>query len=767
MARQRKRFGHISRTALGIVLAAAAVGFFAPTAVASPESDATDAINAAWDAAGGDGSTLGPRDGGVYPVGEGYAQNFAGGAIFYSPATGAKIMHGAILDKYRDLGGPADSDLGFPDIDEGPGRISPESRNSTFNAGDKPVIFWTPETGAWVVRGAINAAWDRLGGSAGVLGVPVADETYSGDVVSQRFTGGAITYDMRAKTFTTEPPDLVAQLEGLEIPYDAASAIAAAWRANGGATGALGVKAGQQYAIGDDGAGQDFAGGKVFFTPETGAYAVTGDILTKYESVGGPTGDFGFPVGSETDGGVPDSRVQVFSASDNPTVFWTKDHGAVIVRGAMKAAWDKLGGATGALGVPVKDQNTEGAVVTQEFSGGTLSWNSQDNTFTSDPANLAQSLEGLEVPEAPIPSAPPEAPATEDDGGFTWQNWWLWWIIPLALLLLGSLYAAWFAVNRRRSAAHADYDEDDPGYEKPAFDTSAYDKPAYDKPGYDTDYEKAYEADYEKRFSPAGDEAEGWSPRQEYGDHDHDHEDEHEGYLPPSPSWGGEPERTSSYDDEGLFTHRGAHEAEDGGDADEDDFDADTAPTRVLPAVDDSTQAFGRHAAKDADEPATWTAPPEDDDYLPGPGSLFAPVYGAAPPPARSLTGYDPRYDEYGSAGYESPERTPADDMAYDAVIEEAEADDLADDAADGHWDEASAVEAVDDAPEQAESTPPPAIHLPLDDPYTAPEGYPVKGSMRTGRYYVPGAPGYDEIAAEIWFTGPETAEANGFSRAD
>ena len=166
-----------------------------PVARATPETDAGDAIDQAWEAAGGDASPLGASDGGVYAAGNGFGQNFAGGAIFFSPDTGAKVMYGAILDKYRGLGGPADSDLGFPNIDEGPGRISPASRNTTFSAADNPVIFWTPDTGAWVVRGPINAAWDRLGGSAGALGAPIADETYDGDVVTQKFTGGQMSFD--------------------------------------------------------------------------------------------------------------------------------------------------------------------------------------------------------------------------------------------------------------------------------------------------------------------------------------------------------------------------------------------------------------------------------------------------------------------------------------------------------------------------------------------------------------------------------------------
>src|SRR4029077_11702485 len=175
----------VGRTALGRVaiglLAVAALGLLSPVAKATPEDDADAAITAAWQAAGGDTGSLGPKDGGVYPAGDGFGQNFPGGKIFFTPATGAHIMTGAILDKYMSLGGPADGDLGFPTIDEGDGR-APGSRNTTFSAADHPVIFSTPDTRARVVRGPINAAWDKLGGSAGQLGVPTDDETYRGNL---------------------------------------------------------------------------------------------------------------------------------------------------------------------------------------------------------------------------------------------------------------------------------------------------------------------------------------------------------------------------------------------------------------------------------------------------------------------------------------------------------------------------------------------------------------------------------------------------------
>lgn len=434
-------------TAIGrisaVLLTAAVALVSAIPATADPASDAGDAIGRAYDASGGATGPLGPSDGGVYPIGVGFGQNFAGGKIFFTPDTGAHIMGGAILEKYESLGGPADGDLGFPTIDEGPGRISPDSRNTTFSAADKPVIFWTPDTGAHVVRGAINAAWDKLGGSAGPLGVPTEDEVFTGDVVSQKFTAGQLSWNRSTKEFTTVPPELAAQLAGLAIPEDATSAINAARRAAGGALGPLGAKQGDQYTIGKDGAGQDFVGGKIFYSPATGANVVTGQVLKKYESVGGPEGDLGFPTSNEADGGLKTgSRVSTFSAKDQPVIFWTPDYGAFIVRGAMNAAWQKLGGPTGSLGPPVADQTENGNLVTQRFTGGEISWDKATDKFTTQPANLASSLSGLTIPGYEPPEATSAAaPSTEGRNWFTPSWWWLLAGVPL-LVLVGLIVAA-------------------------------------------------------------------------------------------------------------------------------------------------------------------------------------------------------------------------------------------------------------------------------------------------------------------------------------
>ena len=53
--------------------------------------------------------------------------------------------------------------------------------------------------------------------------------------------------------------------------------------------------------------------------------------------------------------------------------------------------------------------------------------------------------------------------------------------------------------------------------------------------------------------------------------------------------------------------------------------------------------------------------------------------------------------------------------------------------------------------------------HIPLADAAEAPEGFPIKGNEYSKLYHVPGSSHYDRTVAEVWFAGPEAAEAAGF----
>ncbi len=682
MTRVGKRLNRtIGRLTLGAIATIASAALVVPTAIATPESDAADAINQAWDAAGGAGSAVGSKEGEVYQVGGGYGQKFTDGKIFFEPDAGAHLIYGPILDKYESLGGPADSDLGFPNINVVTGLVGPDSRVSTFNGSDKPAIFWTPETGAWAVRGAINVAWDNLGGSAGALGVPVEDERYDGDLVSQRFTGGELSWNRATNTFTTDPPGLADGLVGLEVPLDATTLINLAWRASGGLGGPLGAPQGEQTVIGDSGAAQGYAGGKIFYSPETGAYAVTGAILSKYESVGGAGGDLGYPIAPEADGGVPNSRVSAFSAPDNPVIFWTPDTGAIIVRGAINAAWQELGGATGDVGVPTGDPTVKGDTVTQTFSGGEISWNEATEEFSTKPAELGASLSGLEMPEAVAQT--PAAPAsgeTAEKGGWGW--WWLLIAIPL-VLLLGLLGAR----ALRKSGPDQGAAEPNP-YSPESYGTAS---------GRDSDF---------------------WSS-----------------------------------------SAVGAADEKVGFDSDEDAID--TAPTRV---------------PSEAEVAEFQVATTEADDWFGAAGSEEGRHSAGTAAASESL--WRLNLDEPGGrrrrhaaddADSGGPEFGSLDESDGVGGVDEA--------------DEAVGVVEVDEIVEvvETESVAPedarerggaadepwrPAIHLPLADPYQAPEGYSIKGNTHSGMYYTPDSALYENTIPEVWFASEELARANGFVKA-
>lgn len=152
---------------------------------------------------------------------------------------------------------------------------------------------------------------------------------------------------------------------------------------------------------------------------------MTGAILSKYESLGGPTGDLGYPVGTEADGGVPNSRIGSFSAPDKPVIFWTPDNGAIVVRGSINAAWQKLGGATGTLGAPTGEQTASGDTVSQTFSGGQISWNQETKEFTTNPADLASQLSGVELPSVTgqTPRRPrADRPISRPSSGGGWRS---------------------------------------------------------------------------------------------------------------------------------------------------------------------------------------------------------------------------------------------------------------------------------------------------------------------------------------------------------
>lgn len=123
-----------------------------------------------------------------YDVPGGRAQDFVSGRVFWSGGTGAHLVAGAIGGNYQQNGGPG-GPLGMPTSNEM--ALSNGGRYNTFEHGS---IYWSPASGAHMVQGPILDKWGSLGWEVGVLGYPTSDPRpmTSGSGTAQDFQVGSI-----------------------------------------------------------------------------------------------------------------------------------------------------------------------------------------------------------------------------------------------------------------------------------------------------------------------------------------------------------------------------------------------------------------------------------------------------------------------------------------------------------------------------------------------------------------------------------------------
>ncbi|GAB7192233.1 hypothetical protein NUM3379_29420 [Kineococcus sp. NUM-3379] len=205
------------------------------------------AITERWRALGGDTGVLGRPVGPHFalPTVEGTYQVFERGSVYWSPASGARSVRGAIRDRWGALGWET-SALRFPVTDEFAVR---GGAGQHFQGGS---VYWSPATGAHEVRGAIRDAWARLGWETGPLGFPVTDEVRLGGGAFTHFRGGSVYWSPATGA------------------HEVRGAIRDAWARQGWETGRLGYPTSDEYAV-PGGRRSDFAGGWIVWTPAGGA----------------------------------------------------------------------------------------------------------------------------------------------------------------------------------------------------------------------------------------------------------------------------------------------------------------------------------------------------------------------------------------------------------------------------------------------------------------------------------------------------------------
>ncbi len=164
------------------------------------------AVKQTWNRLGSQAGPLGypSTDERPTPDGRGRYQDFAGGTggtVVWSPETGARAVYGAIKVVWNRLGSQA-GPLGYPTTDEqdAPGGTG---RRNAFQGG---AVHWSPATGAVSVHGAFHAAWAARGADGGALRLPVAEARDDGPGRQrQDFQGGALLRDTRTGAVTAVP----------------------------------------------------------------------------------------------------------------------------------------------------------------------------------------------------------------------------------------------------------------------------------------------------------------------------------------------------------------------------------------------------------------------------------------------------------------------------------------------------------------------------------------------------------------------------------
>ena len=156
-----------------------------------PDSDRTlsvayiSAIAQRYAALGGSSSSLGSPTSTEYDVAGGRARNYSAGRLYWSASTGVHVVGGAILTEYLSSGGPPA--LGFPTTDG----TAVTGGRATYFTGAR--IYWSSATGAHTLKGAVLTKYLAHGGPSG-YGLPTTDVMNVVGGGYTHFSGGRSIY---------------------------------------------------------------------------------------------------------------------------------------------------------------------------------------------------------------------------------------------------------------------------------------------------------------------------------------------------------------------------------------------------------------------------------------------------------------------------------------------------------------------------------------------------------------------------------------------
>ncbi|GAA1722141.1 hypothetical protein GCM10009702_24880 [Propioniferax innocua] len=139
----------------------------------------------------------------------------------------------------------------------------------------------------------------------------------------------------------------------------------------GSASGPVGLPTSGEFAVGRGAVAQRFQHGLALWTPQGGAHMVRGMILNEYAKYNWERGPLGLPVSNE--GQAKGARVSYF---EHGAIYWSRGNGTRTIRGDIYKRYMQMGRHTSALGVPMSSEFSggHGTRVTRFQHGGLIIW---------------------------------------------------------------------------------------------------------------------------------------------------------------------------------------------------------------------------------------------------------------------------------------------------------------------------------------------------------------------------------------------------------
>jgi L,D-peptidoglycan transpeptidase YkuD (ErfK/YbiS/YcfS/YnhG family) len=240
--------------------------------------------------------------------------------------------------------------------------------------GEADENLWTFMNQGYYEQAAV-VNYNRPPDSKTVLGASYAIFFHAGRAPS----AGCVSTSLATVTRllrTNRPGDriIMGAVDDVFTPYSSNpfGAITAKYARAGGPAGWLGNPASREVTgLRGGGAYQVFRGGSIYWSAAAGAHTIAGAIRSNWASAGAQNGQLGYPTSDEGRGLRNGGAYQAFQGG---RIHWSPATGAHSTRGGILSSWAASGYERGVLGYPTTNEYAFSGGAAQNFQGGTVTW---------------------------------------------------------------------------------------------------------------------------------------------------------------------------------------------------------------------------------------------------------------------------------------------------------------------------------------------------------------------------------------------------------